>query len=89
VVRPASIFGFRGPNGAGKITTLRMLATLLPPTSGNVAPVGVPIHRSWPSGRAANWPTMEVHHRETGEIRQSSVLYSFEPALGAHGTPAL
>ena len=28
------IFGFLGPNGAGKTTTVRMLCTLLPPTSG-------------------------------------------------------
>lgn len=29
------IFGLLGSNGAGKTTTLKMLATLLPPTSGN------------------------------------------------------
>jgi ABC-2 type transport system ATP-binding protein len=28
------VFGFLGPNGAGKTTTVRMLCTLLPPTSG-------------------------------------------------------
>jgi ABC-2 type transport system ATP-binding protein len=33
-VGAGEIFGFLGPNGAGKTTTLRMLATLLPPTSG-------------------------------------------------------
>jgi ABC-2 type transport system ATP-binding protein len=38
-VAEGEVFGFLGPNGAGKTTTLRMLATLLPPTSGraNVA----------------------------------------------------
>ena len=35
-VIPGIIFGFLGPNGAGKTTTLRMLATLMPPTSGNI-----------------------------------------------------
>ena len=34
------IFGFLGPNGAGKTTTLRMLATLLPPTSGEATVAG-------------------------------------------------
>ncbi|HHX87951.1 MAG TPA: ABC transporter ATP-binding protein, partial [Firmicutes bacterium] len=35
-VAEGSIFGFVGPNGAGKTTTLRILATLLPKTSGEV-----------------------------------------------------
>jgi len=34
-VRKGQIFGFLGPNGAGKSTTIRMLAGILPPTSGN------------------------------------------------------
>jgi len=35
-IKDGSIFGFLGPNGAGKTTTIRMLSTLIKPTSGKV-----------------------------------------------------
>ena len=36
-VQPGEIFAFLGPNGAGKTTTIKMLTTLLKPTSGSLA----------------------------------------------------
>ena len=39
-VRRGEIFGFLGPNGAGKTTTIKMLCTLLKPTSGKATVVG-------------------------------------------------
>jgi len=39
-VAPGVIFGLLGPNGAGKTTTLKVLNTLLRPTSGRAAVMG-------------------------------------------------
>jgi ABC-2 type transport system ATP-binding protein len=39
-VRKGEIYGFLGPNGAGKTTTIRMLCTLLAPTSGTAEVAG-------------------------------------------------
>ncbi|MBN2057895.1 MAG: ABC transporter ATP-binding protein [Candidatus Saganbacteria bacterium] len=40
-VRPAEIFGLVGPDGAGKTTTLRMLATAMVQTSGEARVMGL------------------------------------------------
>src|SRR5438552_7031416 len=39
-VAPGEIYGFLGPTGAGKSTTVPMLTTLLPPTSGSARVAG-------------------------------------------------
>jgi ABC-2 type transport system ATP-binding protein len=45
-VTDGEIFGFLGPNGAGKSTTVRMLCTLLPPTSGSAKVAGHDVVRA-------------------------------------------
>ncbi len=44
-VRAGEIFGLVGPDGAGKTTTLRMLAGILPPESGSIMLAGVDVVR--------------------------------------------
>jgi len=45
-VPQGSVFGFLGPNGSGKTTTIRMLLGLVSPTAGAVTLLGEPMPRS-------------------------------------------
>ncbi|GHE86988.1 ABC transporter ATP-binding protein [Streptomyces spiralis] len=45
-VPAGSVFGFLGPNGSGKTTTIRMLMGLIEPTSGTARVLGHPMPRS-------------------------------------------
>ncbi|MDH6623818.1 ABC-type multidrug transport system ATPase subunit [Streptomyces sp. LBL] len=45
-VPAGSVFGFLGPNGSGKTTTIRMLLGLIEPTSGAARVLGRPMPRS-------------------------------------------
>ncbi len=42
-VKEGSVFAFLGPNGAGKSTTIKMLTTLLVPTSGELSITGLDV----------------------------------------------
>lgn len=75
-IREGERFAFLGPNGAGKSTTIKMLTTLLHPTSGTIAINGHdPVHQAGAARRSFGivfqdpsldddltaWENMEMH----------------------------
>jgi ABC-2 type transport system ATP-binding protein len=64
-VERGEIFGFLGPNGAGKTTTMRMLLSLLAPTSGSARVLGHDVVRDVARIR-----------RHTGYMSQRFSLYN-------------
>jgi ABC-type multidrug transport system ATPase subunit len=54
VVPRGAVYGFLGPNGSGKTTTIRMLLGLIAPTAGSHSLLGRPM----PSGAAAVLPSI-------------------------------
>ncbi len=66
-VEQGDVFGYLGPNGSGKTTTIRLLLGLIRPSSGRVEVLGgdperdaVAIHRrlAYVPGEAALWPEL-------------------------------
>jgi ABC-2 type transport system ATP-binding protein len=52
-VQPGELFALLGPNGAGKSTTIKMLTTLLRPTSGTLTLAGHDVSREQDKARQA------------------------------------
>ena len=56
-VKRGSIYGFLGPNGSGKTTTIRMLCGLLTPDSGDGRCLGYDIRTRAPTRSSARSAT--------------------------------
>ncbi|KIL40063.1 ABC transporter ATP-binding protein [Gordoniibacillus kamchatkensis] len=65
-VREGEIFGFLGPNGSGKTTTIRMLVDLIRPTEGTITICGCDVQRQ-----------PDVALRYVGCIVENPELYSY------------
>ena len=66
VVSEGAVFGFLGPNGSGKTTTIRMLLGLVQPTSGEITLNGYNVLRDYVKAI-----------REVGAIAESPSAYTY------------
>jgi ABC-2 type transport system ATP-binding protein len=66
-VRSGQVFGFLGPNGAGKSTTIKLLTTLIPPSSGTLTILGI----------SAVENPLQIRHKIGVVLQQPS----YEPSL--------
>ena len=79
-VSQGEIFGLIGPNGAGKSTLIKMLTTLLPPTSGTATVAGFDIVREPAAGAAPHRlrAAAALRRRRADRLREPAAL---RPAL--------
>src|SRR5436189_81623 len=62
-VPAGEVFGFLGPNGSGKTTTIRMLLGLVTPTAGHAELLGRPMPGGGPQAPAAAARARRAHQR--------------------------
>ena len=71
-VKSGQVFGFLGPNGAGKSTTIKLLTTLIPPTSGDLTVLGIDAKKN----------PLQIRHRIGVVLQQPS----YEPSLSVENS---
>ncbi len=93
-VHPGEIFAFLGPNGAGKTTTIKMLTTLLRPTSGKIELDGLdPQHHTLEARRRFGIvfqdPSLESELTAYENMEIHGVLYHVPRKIGRKRTEQL
>jgi ABC-2 type transport system ATP-binding protein len=84
-VKKGEIFAFLGPNGAGKSTTIKMLTTMLRPTSGKLHLAGHDVTRERDSARKAfgivfQDPSLDEELSAYENMELHAILYSVPKA---------
>jgi ABC-2 type transport system ATP-binding protein len=94
-IREGEIFGLLGPNGAGKTTTIRMLCTLLQPTSGTATINGYDIERQAGMVRQSLGAVLtgerSIYWKLSGRenLEYFAALYHLPPAVAKRRTAEL
>lgn len=83
-VAKGEVFGFLGPNGAGKTTTVRMLGTLIAPTSGSAAIAGIALS---PEGGPAIRQRISVMPESPGLYMRLTVAENLHCFAGLYELP--
>ena len=84
-VRAGEIFGLVGPDGAGKTTTLRMLAGILPPDAGSATVAGCDVARD--AERAKHSLSYMPQRSASMRISLSTRTFAFTPICSACARP--
>jgi sodium transport system ATP-binding protein len=82
---PGKIFGLLGCNGAGKTTTLRMLSTVIKPTSGTARINGLDV-QSQPEKVRASIGFMSTSTALYGRLQAREAIEYFGGLYGMHGS---
>ena len=83
-VGQGEVFGFLGPNGAGKTTTVRMLGTLIAPTSGSASVAGIPLG---PAGEAQIRQRISITTEAPGLYKRLTVAENLDFFARLYGLP--
>jgi ABC-2 type transport system ATP-binding protein len=81
-LQPGRIYGLLGPNGSGKTTTIRMLAGLAKPTSGEARVLGTKMPNRQMLGQIGYMPQAEALYPELSVAENIGFFATLEGAKG-------